>query len=1138
MVVIQAETGRILPIPSPDPDQSPDLALHTLQEHIHAITTVPASDQIILDLEGRAIQVPTVMETDLTEDLYVFDRQFLAEVEDQEQGVTENMVLELMDTSQPAEPDASLQHQAQEAWERLGSHRSVREACEILVDLFSSHHLLLANWGQVAAENIALAGQIAQECLHQHAALSAALINLGQHAVSMNDTHRAFATYASQEINKRSNLLLSLPADLLTLSSIEIHGALVAQGTGRRLADFVDESHLRSLAHLCAQDHRHIQERVQALEGHVKQVIQSAQAMSSPPPMPLYGLKERVESVRECVRQLDVQEKIMERDFSRVSGAVNDIVATSPSLAQDKVMSLKELGGMQREEHLVDAETRELRVRQVAQDMMGIKLQNGIVSVTPEIEELEEALTDSSHVFSDILHAHRIPIAYGACLVEIVRRKDYGRLLVRTSGDLVDTLARMRSQEVKRRDSFRQEVREYLPMEIRGIDEPPPECDMTVRHAERDLPELTREDLIDFETAIFRIRASFGQDTEVVSMANGHQGVPIESPVYALNKLHATMGKMLTQADTMSSEFDRLIPRGKERVGSGAVVASRLTDFSGTSSPRSRTPSLNSGPGYVPLTRPRTQYDEGNEMKERLRAYENRITMLEGMLREGFEARTGSTTDLGGAVAESDTVIDGDEKESESRDGNEGEEKGSEDMVDDDEGKEEEEEGGEEEEEKKESGGEEEKEKDDNVEEKKDERKRSQKEMGALREKCATLQSQYSSTEDELRKIKGALGRLNDELMTQSPTAFQDGTKGVEHGWEVLIDRVMDGAVRLKKEVAQTKEKSIDLEKELDRVKEKSLSLEEELDRRMEMASEFEKELCQANEEALSLQEKLDRSEEKKMDLEKELNQAKMMEVDSMLPSKVEEGNLSLSIRDEESPPITDEAGADEWGMLCRMAVDVLEAQQSSMEKLSQLSPVQGLLRGDLDVSAIQETSSVTSSSLFTSSSSFNSSLHRSSEHSGSLAKMYDQIIRVSEGSAQISKLTGAIETLIKDWGKDRVRMQDRVASLEGTVQDRITYRSFQVGDVALFLRTRQPKIWSAFHMDAPHYFLHMNESLERCTRKREWLLGRIDVKQQRRVDASDASTNPYDLPDGTIYHVLEVTRIRSKTSGSPFIRE
>lgn len=146
--------------------------------------------------------------------------------------------------------------------------------------------------------------------------------------------------------------------------------------------------------------------------------------------------------------------------------------------------------------------------------------------------------------------------------MEIVRRKEYGRLLVRASGDLVDTLAKMRSQEVRRRESFRQEVREYLPMEIRGIDEPPPECDMTVRHGEKELPELTREDLIDFETSIFRIRASFGQDTEVVSMANGHHGVPIESPVYALNKLHATMGKMLTQADTMSSEFDRLIPRG------------------------------------------------------------------------------------------------------------------------------------------------------------------------------------------------------------------------------------------------------------------------------------------------------------------------------------------------------------------------------------------------------------------------------------------------------------------------------------------------------------------------------------------------------------------------------------------------
>jgi autophagy-related protein 11 len=42
---------------------------------------------------------------------------------------------------------------------------------------------------------------------------------------------------------------------------------------------------------------------------------------------------------------------------------------------------------------------------------------------------------------------------------------------------------------------------------------------------------------------------------------------------------------------------------------------------------------------------------------------------------------------------------------------------------------------------------------------------------------------------------------------------------------------------------------------------------------------------------------------------------------------------------------------------------------------------------------------------------------------------------------------------------------------------------SFQVGDLALFLPTRNPNAWAAFNIDAPHYFMAPTERYERYMR-------------------------------------------------------
>lgn len=53
---------------------------------------------------------------------------------------------------------------------------------------------------------------------------------------------------------------------------------------------------------------------------------------------------------------------------------------------------------------------------------------------------------------------------------------------------------------------------------------------------------------------------------------------------------------------------------------------------------------------------------------------------------------------------------------------------------------------------------------------------------------------------------------------------------------------------------------------------------------------------------------------------------------------------------------------------------------------------------------------------------------------------------------------------------------------------------SFQVGDVALFLPTRNStgKPWAAFNINAPHYFLKPSDTIEQQMQHREWMVARI----------------------------------------------
>lgn len=123
---------------------------------------------------------------------------------------------------------------------------------------------------------------------------------------------------------------------------------------------------------------------------------------------------------------------------------------------------------------------------------------------------------------------------------------------------------------------------------------------------------------------------------------------------------------------------------------------------------------------------------------------------------------------------------------------------------------------------------------------------------------------------------------------------------------------------------------------------------------------------------------------------------------------------------------------------------------------------------------------------------------------------------------------------------------------------EKIAFKSFKSGDLALFLPTRNQatRPWAAFNVGAPHFFLREQDSHKLASR--DWLLARISKVEERVVDlsrstasinlpqgverssitSSDAASvddeNPFELSDGLRWYLLDATEEKAGAPSTP----
>ncbi|KAK3334747.1 autophagy-related protein 11-domain-containing protein [Neurospora tetraspora] len=171
-----------------------------------------------------------------------------------------------------------------------------------------------------------------------------------------------------------------------------------------------------------------------------------------------------------------------------------------------------------------------------------------------------------------------------------------------------------------------------------------------------------------------------------------------------------------------------------------------------------------------------------------------------------------------------------------------------------------------------------------------------------------------------------------------------------------------------------------------------------------------------------------------------------------------------------------------------------------------------------------------------------------------------------SFGSFDMDVFTDAVYRRVKDVEHMARKLQrearayrEKAHSFQKEAHDKIAFKHFKEGDLALFLPTRNQSTgaWAAFNVGFPHYFLREQDSHR--LRNREWLVARIMRIQERVVDLSkslqhdqvgetrkdgargeteslddDENDNPFDLSDGLRWYLIEAVEDKSGAPSTP----
>ncbi|KAJ3474387.1 hypothetical protein NLG97_g9868 [Lecanicillium saksenae] len=375
------------------------------------------------------------------------------------------------------------------------------------------------------------------------------------------------------------------------------------------------------------------------------------------------------------------------------------------------------------------------------------------------------------------------------------------------------------------------------------------------------------------------------------------------------------------------------------------------------------------------------------------------------------------------------------------------------------------------------------------------------------------------------------------------------------------LDQASNSAKELRAEVAQTKqtlaqeeEAAMHLRENLAEEKAKVTALEGELNEGREQLSTLRGQLSDGETGSETLQKKLEATERKVSELTEDLasRQARVGSLEEevhMFKSKIESLQEKLSsstnhyeARDERTKDLTQRVYSQNdrlTRLLERIGYSVTrEGAEMTVTKVPRAER-QGQSAHDLSDPSSSVKRSASLSKPIHDSADLELLYWMNNSDATTEGEKYSAFMQ-SLGSFNMDLFADTIYHRIKEaehkarkWQREAKTYRDRAHVQQRDAADKIAYRHFKEGDLALFLPTRnqQAGAWAAFNVGFPHFFLREQDSHK--LRHREWLVARITRIQERVVDLSKSLTgsnvlsdeendNPFQLSDGLRWYLID----------------
>ncbi|THH32812.1 hypothetical protein EUX98_g1391 [Antrodiella citrinella] len=941
--------------------------------------------------------------------------------------------------------------------DRVRVHATLQPQVEVAVSQLASLYLRPA---RIHADEV---DRTLRSLRYQNEALRIASSALDLHVLAIADAFESIASSAQHELDKQSALLGSVEADLEIASRVAIHREFLSETykkamdvgqKARTLGDYVSQPKMRQLLNTTAED---LQERFLGVRDTMTRLQEGADDVRA-----VVADANPLDEAERCGKQSDEALKQLTHLTS---------IADITSMPEIRQHELAVRGELERLVRVKNSYTERCiaTLRQIS------VLNNYLVELPVAMSSLQSSLRAKTS-FSHIQRLHNMLYAYGATLVEVVRRKEFVEFFNQRSQSILEVMAKVSANERKRRQFYRGEVHGQLPFEAKGMDDQVPAVDFTPKAPAESPYSLDRSDVDALMHVLEDLEHFASQSSDPATLTS------VREARLGLEKL---IGKM----DALESGFDRIAERS---ILSGSRILSNrrrcvlksLTMFRETTADRVITAIEADDYVYSELEAQIAQLRQEREEREASisqgkQSLEAEISRLHGLLEDSEAARDHLERDFRStkALFESETTS---RRILEQR----------------------------------------------NAEVCADasaqrtalvsalaEATEQTKEAEMLRQELAQARSDFedvkaleSRNADNISKLleeqANALRRLDEarargedlELQIRDARTESDDVKRALGEASKEKDRLLRAQASehdrvMRDHIAEADGDRAVLEHQYLELKAALDGMEQELKSARASAET-------TNSDAVGLREELQR-------VEHELREAR--HVERVLREDLRAGRASQSdfeLRLENSS---------------RLVAQILDVALSFREShIKALSAAQ-TMTAHPPSSKTPGSSSMTDSTSFGMRRSVISHLDEPSPIDPSDQAAALETLRTFDHDHFLEAIHKTGST-IRKWQKQCKDYRERA-------KGKISFRNFAKGDLALFLPTRNSisKPWAAFNVSFPHYFLQATGHLAEQLKTREWIVARITSLTERVVDPKDPSTNPYGLGDGVKYYMLEV---------------